>query len=266
MWMLQRIKMFVYTTQYYFTEIVNSDSYINLMYAEHHLLRVHEAVTHFASSNGAALSGSAVIMIISFVVLAVAAAVYLRGQGIAHKDIPISPSDGQQNLIVIIAVALLGIAGIMALFEGSWTYQTWIYYGIGNIMLAGYIYIMSTKATKYYLALAAVFIVIFAALAGVLGEGVFSNSNHYFILINIVEAVEGFSLIWALYVLGQVMVHDCDMSRKTQTVIFFIVAILLVIFRLYTTHFRMLYMIGYLIATIGLLFIMFDHQRRSIFT
>jgi len=236
------------------------------MYAEHHLLRVHEAVTHFAASHGAAPSGSVTIMVITFVVLAVVAAIYLRGSGIGHKDIPISPSDGQQNLILLVVVVLLGIAGVLALFEGSWTYSTWIYYGIGNLMLAAYIYVMSAQATKYYLVLATVFIVIFAVIAGVLGEGVFSNSRHYFILINVVEAIEGFGLIWALFVIGQVMVHSCDMSRKTQTVLFFIVAIILVILRLLSTNFRMLYMIGYLVATIGLLLLMFDHQRRSIFT
>ena len=73
-------------------------------------------MTHFASNNGAALSGSVIIMLISFVILAVVAAIYLRHQGIGHKDIPISPTDNQQNLIVIIAVVLLGVTGIMALF------------------------------------------------------------------------------------------------------------------------------------------------------
>ena len=133
-------------------------------------------------------------------------------------------------------------------------------------MLAGYIYIMSSKFSRYYLVLAAVFIVIFAILTGLLGAGVASNSNHYWILINLVEAVEGFGLNWALYVIGQTLVHDCSLSRKTQTILFFIVAIILVILRLLSTNFQMLYMIGYLVSTIGLLLLMFEHQRRSLFT
>ena len=56
-------------------------------------------------------------------------------------------------------------------------------------MLAGYINIMSSQSGKYYLVLAAFMIVIFAAAMGFLSEAIFSNNTHYFILINLVEAV-----------------------------------------------------------------------------
>lgn len=205
-------------------------------------------------------------MAATFILLAVVAAVYLRGDGIWNNDIPISPSGKQQNIIIIVAVVLLGVSGVIALFDGSWSQNTWIYYGVANLMFAGYIYVMSAKAGKYYLVFSAIFMVAFAGLTGVLGEAVISESSNYLILINLVEAVEGFGLIWSLFVLGQVAVYSCDMNRKTQTVLFFIVAIVLVVLRLWTTHFRMLEMIGYLLVTIGLLILMFKYQRESLFT
>ena len=82
--------------------------------------------------------------------------------------------------------------------------------------------------------------------------------------------MEGWGLIWALYVIGQVFVYKFDMSRSSQNITFFISAVVLIIIRVFSPHFnahiKLLDFLGFLIVTIGLLILMFTEQRKSFWT
>lgn len=72
--------------------------------------------------------------------------------------------------------------------------------------------------------------------------------------------VEAWAIIWALYVLGQLMVYECNMSHQIQTICFFVVAItifILIAFWHVHRHASWSDMTGYIISGCVLLALMF---------
>lgn len=73
-------------------------------------------------------------------------------------------------------------------------------------------------------------------------------------------AVEAWSIVWFLYVLGQALVFECRMNIKSQTILFFISAVgALIVIAFWHVNRKASWsnMAGYLIAGGALLVLMF---------
>ena len=184
-------------------------------------------------------------------------------------EIPISSTNSKQKTILAIAIIFLLGSGLYAVIAGAWSNMTWYYFGGASLFFGIYLWVYQT-GKDYTLLLSSILMILVAAACYLLSVGTFHDSHNLVILANIVGVAEGWALIWALYVLGQLMIYKFDMSRKSQNIFFFIAAIVLIIIRILSPSFNgkisIVHFIGFLLMTVILLILMFTEQRKSFFT
>lgn len=166
--------------------------------------------------------------------------------------IHLSPTEGQQNLVITITVVLMGIVGILALLDASWNYPDLIFYGLGCLFLALYIYLMSTQPFELFLMLSLLCYLLFVLFLHLLTSNLTSANLHNLPLANIVEAIEGIGFIWLLYMLAQDAFYSDTFHFKTPVSAFLILAVLVIVARLWQANFQMMAMIGFLATSLPL--------------
>ena len=161
------------------------------------------------------------------------------------------------------------MSGLWSIIKGAWSTHTWIFFGICCAMFALWLFVYQTMK-KYTLVFASIIMIILAASSYELSIGSVHDSAHLTVLNNIIGVFEGWALIWTLYVIGQMMIINFDISRKSQNICFFIAAIVLIILRVLSPHLNghinIVNLIGFLIMSIILLIICFMAQKNSLFT
>jgi hypothetical protein len=205
------------------------------------------------------------VLVLSFAALIAMAVFYLRDATYERFRIPISPSFTQELYIMGGVVTVLGAVGIYALIHSSWGNATWVFYTIVNLLIAGYIYNYQLKY-KYQLTVSALIMIVITVECYFLAHSVTLANPHLQALISLIGVVEGWSSIWSMYVMSQAMVHDCGVNKKTQTVLFFVKALVIigleVLGKRYSTGPNWLNFIGFLVAAIGLTVLMFLRQDK----
>jgi hypothetical protein len=166
---------------------------------------------------------SLLYFLVSFIVLVVVAIFYIKNS-LSSFIIPISPTEEQRRFIFILVICIMGGIGLYAAIEHLWGSHPWIYYAVFNLLLAGFIFIHQTTNSLS--------LIISCILMGFLAFGsywLFHETSQNWIVHVLVGAVEAWALLWFLYVLGQVMVYECGLSRKLQNVCFFITALVVMV-------------------------------------
>jgi len=177
--------------------------------------------------------------------------------------IHLSPTEGQQNLVITITVVLMGIVGILALLDASWNYPDWIFYGLGCLFLALYIYLMSTQPFELFLMLSLLCYLLFVLFLHLLASNLNSGNLHSLPLANIVEAIEGIWFIWLLYMLAQDAFYSDTFHFKTPVSAFLILAVLVIVARLWEANFQMMAMIGFLATSLPLTILFVSQQNKE---
>jgi uncharacterized membrane protein (DUF485 family) len=227
------------------------------LYASHQYQGSSKAVEH------------TIILLVSYVILVAVAAYFLRYSACNLYELPISPTERQQTLIKVAIVILLGILGVFALFDDSWTDRTWFYYAICNLLVAAFIYVYQL-IKRYVLYLCTIMIMLVAVDCALFAHSATRDSSRLDLVINLVGAVEGWAVVWAMYVFGQLMVYNWDISRKSQNYCFFILAVIVVV--LWTVGKKLnspanwLNFLGFWIVSLSLLALMFVRQKGSFWT
>ena len=118
---------------------------------------------------------------------------------------------------------------------------------------------------QYSLIVSAVLIVLVAVDAEFLAMNAILADKNSYGLINLAGAVSGWALIWAFYVIGQVVVYKCEIQRKWQNFLFFVGASLLIVFRVVGLkpfgRIIMLHEVGFMLTSIPLTVLMFLRQK-----
>jgi hypothetical protein len=86
--------------------------------------------------------------------------------------------------------------------------STWLYYGLCNLLFTAFIAVYHNRK-QYSLIAAAVLNVLVAVDAEFLAMNAILDDSKSYFLINLAGAVSGWALIWAFYVIGQVVVYKC---------------------------------------------------------
>ena len=184
-------------------------------------------------------------------------------------EIPISSPTSKQRAVLVVAIVLIGVAGLYAIIVGAWSSQTWYFFAASCFFFGIFLWVYQT-AKEYTLLFSSILMILVAVACYLLASGSAHDSPKRLILTNLVGAAEGWAWIWALYVIGQVFIYKFNMSRKSQNISFFIAAIVLILVRLFMPafngHVKIVDFIGFLIMTIALLILMFTEQRKSVFT
>lgn len=113
--------------------------------------------------------------------------------------------------IFIVAIAIMGGVGFFAAVDWRWGSRAWLLYAICNLLMAAFIFAYQSAkrlslifSSIIMVGLGITFYWFFRRLA-IDGSGE--------TVLNFVGVVEAWALIWALYVLGQLMVYECNMNR-----------------------------------------------------
>ena len=120
-------------------------------------------------------------------------------------QLPITPTERQQTIIFIIVILMLQITGIYAYFSASWSQGTWYIYGTSNILLGLFIYAYQT-GMKYTIAVATLLIQLLTLSNFLLNINILKDNPQMTLLINIGGAIEGWNLVWTLYMMSKVAV------------------------------------------------------------
>jgi hypothetical protein len=242
------------------------------MFLRDHLFSssVHELYASHLGGGTAMTAPQTVLLVISFAVL-VAVLIYSLNYALIDRfQIPISPSYKQERAILIAVVVVLGGVGIYGLFTGSWGNATWIYYSVCNFLLGAFVFVYYHINHRYILIFSVVIMVCLAIEVELLAHSVANSNPSLDLLISLVGAVVGWAYIWTLYVIGQMMVYDCSVSRKSQTICFFVAALIVIVLEIigkrYSTGSNWLSFIGFIVTTIALTVLMYLRQEKSCWT
>ena len=102
-------------------------------------------------------------------------------------QLPISPTDKQQKIIFAVVVSILGIVGIYSIFFGTWTGSTWAFYGLTNLLLAGFMYAYQTEK-EHTLIVSSILMVLTSIFSVLLAEGI-NRDNPLSGILNLVGIV-----------------------------------------------------------------------------
>ena len=154
--------------------------------------------------------------------------------------------------------------GIYAFFFGTWTTPTWWYYGLTNFLLAIFIYSFQTDK-EHTLIVSSIFMILTSIFSILLAEGI-NRDNPQSLILNLVGIIEGWSTVWALYVLNQYWFYSYRVTQKKQNRIFFITAIIIALAltasKVFLTKLNFINIIGLILANCVLLYLMFRRQNE----
>lgn len=160
----------------------------------------------------------------------------------------------------------MGAIGVFATIDSLWGERTWLYYAIFNLLLAAFIFAYQT-AKGYSLMLSCIIMTFLAIVAYCFLSRVAYDGKNILIL-SVAGAIEAWAILWFIYVIGQVMVYDCNMDRKGQSICFFITSIIfltIVAFWHIRDHGSWSGLIGFIASGIILLiFVFFRHYNSAL--
>jgi hypothetical protein len=199
-------------------------------------------------------------------VLVIVAFFCLRNSVNSAFFISITPSESERITIFVLVIVGMGVIGVFATIESLWGERTWLSYAIFNLLLAAYIFAYQTTKS-YSLMLSGIIMTFMVVVAYYFLSRVAYDGKNIFVL-SVAGAVEAWAILWFVYAIGQIMVYDCNMNRKGQSICFFITSIVLltiVAFWHIRDHGSWSGLIGFLAASIILLiFVFFRHYNSAL--
>jgi hypothetical protein len=163
----------------------------------------------------------------------VVAILYLGNPIDSSFVIPASPPERQRRFLFVLAISIMGAIGLYSVIEDFRGLHEWIHYAIFNLLFAAFIFAYQTSKDTS--------LIVSCILMECLAVGsywLFYQTSHNWMIHILAGAVEGWTNIWFLHVLGQVMVYECDLSRKFQNVCFFVAGIVGLVFAVFWHMFR----------------------------
>jgi hypothetical protein len=144
---------------------------------------------------------------------------------------PIYPLPGfeSQRVIYILVVIFMGLVGIQVVIGNFWTAYSWILYSCGNVLIGIYIFLyqLTSRFTLLITTVAAIALAVDLQWLFIQSSNM-GESTQDLIIRNLLGAVGAWGLIFFLITMGQLFVHTVGINKKIQSVLFFIVSILLV--------------------------------------